>query len=198
VTHLGLCLSSLGRHADALKLHEEALAGRRQILTPDHVDTRWSMWVVADSLVKLNRGAEAIALIDECLTRSTGDSDLWLVLDAVSLRIRHFQSTNDPPRCRTTAEMWENRNYSDADSLYNAACFRAVTSAVLKIDPKTPAADATRLATEEADRAMAWLRKAVAAGFKDAGKMTKDTNLDALRAREDFKKLLAELEGTKK
>jgi hypothetical protein len=40
---------------------------------------------------------------------------------------------------------------------------------------------------------MAWLRKAVAAGFKDAGQMAKDSDLDALREREDFKKLMAEL-----
>ena len=65
-------------------------------------------------------------------------------------------------------------------------------------DPKTPAADAARLAKEQADLAMAWLHKAVAAGFKDAEHMKKDKDLDALREREDFKKLLAELEAKKK
>ena len=32
------------------------------------------------------------------------------------------------------------------------------------------------------------------AGYKDAAHMKKDSDLDPLRAREDFKKLLAELE----
>ena len=41
---------------------------------------------------------------------------------------------------------------------------------------------------------MQWLHKAVKAGYKDAALMKKDTDLDALREREDFKKLLAELE----
>ena len=41
---------------------------------------------------------------------------------------------------------------------------------------------------------MEWLKQAVAAGFKDAAQMKKDKDLDAFRDREDFKKLLAELE----
>jgi serine/threonine protein kinase/Flp pilus assembly protein TadD len=47
---------------------------------------------------------------------------------------------------------------------------------------------------EYADRAMEFLRKAVNAGFKDAANMAKDTDLDPLREREDFKKLIAELD----
>lgn len=38
---------------------------------------------------------------------------------------------------------------------------------------------------------MVWLTKA-AAGMKDTAQMRKDTDLDFLRGREDFKKLLAE------
>jgi Tfp pilus assembly protein PilF len=47
----------------------------------------------------------------------------------------------------------------------------------------------------DADRAMELLQKAVKAGYKDAAHMAKDTDLDPLRGREDFKKVLAELEG---
>jgi len=49
-----------------------------------------------------------------------------------------------------------------------------------------------------ADQAMAMLRDAVAKGFKDAAHMKKDTDLDPLRQREDFQKLLAELEAKAK
>ena len=90
------------------------------------------------------------------------------------------------------AEMLEKLNRTDADSLYNAACLRAVTAAV---QAKNPAADAAKLAQDEADRAMQWLHKAVQAGYKDAAHMKKDTDLDPLREREDFKKLLAEMEA---
>ena len=40
----------------------------------------------------------------------------------------------------------------------------------------------------------AMLRDAVARGWKDAAQMKKDTDLDALRPREDFQQLLKELE----
>ena len=83
--------------------------------------------------------------------------------------------------------MWEKLNRTDADSLYDAACFRAVTAGV---QAKTPGADAARLAKEDADRAMDWLTKAVAAGFKNRAHMEKDADLDALRGRDDFQKLL--------
>jgi serine/threonine protein kinase/tetratricopeptide (TPR) repeat protein len=45
-----------------------------------------------------------------------------------------------------------------------------------------------------ADRAMELLHKAVKAGWNDAAHMKKNTDLDSLRAREDFKKLVGELE----
>jgi hypothetical protein len=45
------------------------------------------------------------------------------------------------------------------------------------------------------DAAMKLLRAAVSKGYKDAAHMKKDTDLDPLRQREDFQKLVAELEG---
>jgi hypothetical protein len=47
-------------------------------------------------------------------------------------RLRKFGRRKDPVGCRQTAEMWEKLNRADADSLYNAACMRAVTAAVLR------------------------------------------------------------------
>ena len=41
---------------------------------------------------------------------------------------------------------------------------------------------------------MATLKQAVQNGYKNADHIKKDTDLDPLREREDFKKLLAELE----
>ena len=44
---------------------------------------------------------------------------------------------------------------------------------------------------------MAWLKQAVAAGCSDAQHIKQDADLDALRDREDFQKLVAELEAKK-
>jgi hypothetical protein len=42
---------------------------------------------------------------------------------------------------------------------------------------------------------MAWLERAVAAGFKDAAAMAIDYDVDALRDWDDFKKLVANMKG---
>jgi hypothetical protein len=87
--------------------------------------------------------------------------------------------------------MLEKRNPTDADAKYNAACCRALTAA-LEAKGKDP--DATRLAKDDADKAMTWLTKAVAAGYADAANLKKDTDFDFLRDREDFQKIVAELD----
>lgn len=50
---------------------------------------------------------------------------------------------------------------------------------------------------EYADRAMELLGRAVSDGVTNVEHMTKDTDLDPLRAREDFKKLLASIRPPK-
>src|SRR5262249_15482366 len=48
---------------------------------------------------------------------------------------------------------------------------------------------------EYADRAMELLHQAVKTGFSNAAYMNKDSDLNALRDREDFKKLLADMQA---
>ena len=50
-------------------------------------------------------------------------------------------------------------------------------------------------ACHAADGAMATLRRAVAAGYSDVAHMRTDTDLDALRQRDDFQKLIKDLEA---
>jgi tetratricopeptide (TPR) repeat protein len=207
--NLADCYTDLGRHVDALTLYQETLALMKAKLGLDHPESLLSMAGLAGSLVKLDRGAEAVTVIDECVQRAAGKLvDPRVLPEVMDLRLRHFAKTEDAAGCRQTAEMWEKLLVSPdfmpdpkkkqdgnpvprAANLYTAACMRAVTAAVLK---SNPAADAARLAKEEADRAMAWLKQAVAAGYKDAAHMAKDKDLDALRTREDYKRLLTELE----
>ena len=186
--------SALNRHADAIKLREETLLIQQRVLPKDHPDTLMSMLNLASSLIQLDRGTEAIPLVDEFFAkaRTSPAVDPRLIPGALSLRRNYCQETGDPAGCRTTAEMWENLDRTDADSLYNAARFRAVTAGV---QAKTPGADAAKLAQDDADRAMQWLHKAVQAGYEDAAHVEKDPDLDPLRERADFKKLLAELEA---
>jgi tetratricopeptide (TPR) repeat protein len=182
-----------GRHAEALKLHGETLALRKAKLGPDHPDTLTSMGGVASSLVAVHRGAEAVPVIDECFQRAAGkDVRPDLLPRVIDLRLRHFEKTKDAAGCLQTVAMWEKLKRTDLDSLYKTACFRAVTAAVLRAADKS--ASAALQADAEADRAMDWLKQSIAAGYKDAAHMKKDNDLNSLHAREDFQKLVAELE----
>jgi hypothetical protein len=53
-------------------------------------------------------------------------------------------------------------------------------------------ASSARLSATKRDEAMALLRRAVVAVYRDSG-MARDPDLDPLRKREDFRKLLADL-----
>jgi serine/threonine protein kinase/tetratricopeptide (TPR) repeat protein len=184
---------ALGRHAEALKLREQTLSLRKAKLGPDHPDTLMSMGDVARSLFAVDRGAEAVALIDECVRLSAGkDVNPALLPAVITLRLRHFEQINDAVGCRQTAVMWEKLKRSDPDGLYKSACFRAVAAAVLNAADKS--ASAGNQTAAEANRAMAWLKQSIAAGYKDAAHMKTDNDLGFLRAREDFKKLVLELE----
>jgi tetratricopeptide (TPR) repeat protein/tRNA A-37 threonylcarbamoyl transferase component Bud32 len=194
MNNLAASYEHFGRAGEALKLYQEALARLKANLGPDHPFTLLEMGNLANSLAALGRSAEALPLIDECLRRSAGrpvhPQLIPLVLD---LRLRHFEKAGDAAGCRATAERWEGTKRTDAESLYTAACMRAVTAAVARRASGAPGAEATRTARADADRAMAWLKRAVAAGFKQGERIKKDRDLDALRDREDFKKLLADL-----
>ena len=76
----------------------------------------------------------------------------------------------------TNSDIW------NASELYDFACIYAVASD--KIDGKRE---------EYAARAVELLRQAVAKGYQDVAHMGKDTDLDPLRQRADFRLLVADL-----
>ncbi len=194
MNNLAASYSAVGRHAEALKLLEETLALRKASLGPDHRETLFSMWRLAGGLSQLGRGADAVPILDDCLRRAAGkEVDLDLIPAVMDLRLRHFENAKDAAGCRTTAELWEQLRLTDPASLYAAACYRAVTATVLRAAVKS--SDAAGQADADADRAMAWLKQAVAAGFKDAARLTQDKDLAALRDRPDFRELLARLQA---
>jgi tetratricopeptide (TPR) repeat protein len=180
---------------DALKLHQEALDLRRKKLGPNHRDTLFSMWGVASNLIELNRGVEAVKVIDDCLRRAAGEAFDPRFSELADKRLWLFEKAADAAGCRATAELWENTNFKDAESHFHAARYRAVTAAVLAAG-KSP--DAARQATSEADRAMAWLKKAIAAGYNDAERMKTEKDLLILHDRPDFRNLLADIEAKRK
>ncbi len=81
------------------------------------------------------------------------------------------------------------------EQLYDLACTRAKLAGAAA-DSGSGLSPAE--ARAEADQAMAVLRRSVAAGFNSAEKIQKDTDLESLQNRDDFKKLIQELQQPKK
>ena len=159
-------------------LDEETRARRtddaRRSTTPTRLT---SLWSVAQDLIKLDRGIDAVPLLDECLQRAVGKRIHRNFPEVADYRLRHFEKAKDAEGCRTTAELWEKQQRTDAESLYQAAVCRAVTATVLK-QVNAPGTRAAGLAKDEADRAMTWLKKAVAAGYDDVAQMKTGKDLD--------------------
>jgi tetratricopeptide (TPR) repeat protein len=79
--------------------------------------------------------------------------------------------------------------------IYNIACVFGRASTAAGHDSKFSASDRTKLQAHYADRAMDLVRQAVAKGYRHPRVIKRDRDLDSLRGREDFQKLLADLEA---
>jgi serine/threonine protein kinase/tetratricopeptide (TPR) repeat protein len=86
-----------------------------------------------------------------------------------------------------------------ATNLYNLACALSVASAAARNDQKLSSSERDRLADQYAAQAVSTLNQADAAGFfamrTPLEWMKKDKDLDTLRSRADYKKLLTEIEA---
>jgi hypothetical protein len=110
---------------------------------------------------------------------------------AVAARGDHAQAT-------AVAEAVARQGNLTAGHLYDLACTFAQASAAADRDPKLSPADRAPLKARHADRAMDFLQKAVAEGWCYPGYLKIDLDVDPLRARDDFRKLFAELEAKEK
>jgi hypothetical protein len=80
--------------------------------------------------------------------------------------------------------------FHPAEDAYKAAGFFARCMPLAQQDDNLPQAQRQELARSYGDRAMEALRQALANGYKDITHLQKDRDLDPLRPRDDFKKLL--------
>jgi tetratricopeptide (TPR) repeat protein len=94
-------------------------------------------------------------------------------------------------------EMVPRSQAARGDSLYHIACVYSLSSAAVRKDTRLPEAERGKLAEQYVGRALALLTRGHTAGyFQDPAQLDhlrKDTDLDPLRSRPDFQKLLREL-----
>jgi tetratricopeptide (TPR) repeat protein len=117
------------------------------------------------------------------------------VPELLYLRVGYLLKEQKLPAAVETAAKMKELAGDKAVELYNAACLYALCAGAAK-EAKAPLTDG-RGSDMLADEAMAMLRQAIAKGYKNASHMKLDNDLDALREREDYKKLVKELEEKK-
>ena len=81
---------------------------------------------------------------------------------------------------------------------YTSACLFAGCTRLAATDDRLSEGERKERSSAYGDRALAALRQAIDRGFKDVAQMTKDADLEPLRSRADFQKLLAEVEAKDK
>jgi tetratricopeptide (TPR) repeat protein len=94
-----------------------------------------------------------------------------------------------------TAETCRDLGWNAPADAYDAACLLSLCIPIVAQHDKLDEKQRQEAAQFYGEAAMKLLRDAASKGFKNVAHMKKDTDLDPLRPREDFKKLIAELEA---
>jgi serine/threonine protein kinase len=187
--NLGDMVRSYERVNESLGWFDKAIA----TLTPIHRDVaneimakqflRNSHWHRAKAYDQLGRFTDAVKDWDRTVELSPM---IELAFFSIPRAMSRVQAGQVAKGIAEIAELTKSPNWN-ADYMYSFACVYAVASG-----------KSTDKKQEYADRAMVLLHQAVKAGYKDATQMKKHTDIDSLRERDDFKKLLSDLEAKMK
>jgi serine/threonine-protein kinase len=201
-----------GQQALAQKCWDEALtatkslAGRYPANPQRHHLVAWILRNLGDLHIQAGKWEPALAAFKEALPireRLVREHPAYLEfrqeLNAVRLGLARTRAGQGEhvEALRAAATLAKDPELVPAQ-VYDLACVGALGAAVVARDGRLSAADRSRLAEEYAARAVAWLRHAFAKGYRDVANLKQDTELDSLRQRSDFRKLLAELEEKQK
>ena len=150
---------------------------------------RTSYWGRAAALDALGRHAEAVRDWERAQALDDGQLKQLFQTSVAESRLRACQQAGDGAGCLAAAASFEALKQVDAQNLYKMARLRAVCADVIARDTKFAPPEATRLAQEQADAAMSWLQKSIAAGNKNVARIRGEQDFASLGAREDFQKL---------
>jgi serine/threonine protein kinase len=147
--------------------------------------------------VALARYDKAIGILDDAVSKGYEAARMISVLARIGRAITLAKQGNHS-RATEEAESLARREGLTSVNAYNLACLWSRSSAAAGRDAALSPADRARLKAHHAERAMDLLKKAVAMGHRHPAVMRADHDLDALRDRNDFRKLLADLEAQEK
>jgi serine/threonine protein kinase len=185
--NMGALLNDLNRPADAqpylakaLLTLDKVLAGERppanaRVFRANTLTTR------AETLTKLHRYAEALLDWDEALPLMEGSSREVVRLGRADTLVR----SGKPAEAVVEADAVAQAKSAPFHLLYGAACIHALASSAMTED--------TAKQERYAARAVELLGNAIDRGFKDAEKLQKDSDLERLRSRADFQKVMQKI-----
>jgi tetratricopeptide (TPR) repeat protein len=184
--NLGMVEKAAGTLQGAQRWYDKAIATLEAVRARDPRDAtarrflRNTHWGRADLYNRLGRFPEAVKDWERALALSpSAEQPTLRILRAVSL-VR----AGDRARATQAAEEWAVAKDVNAGPLYAAASIYALATA---------AQGPPEVAERYAVRAVELLRRAYDNGYKGKPGIKDDKNLDALRSRDDFRRLLAEL-----
>jgi hypothetical protein len=158
---------------------------------------------LGDTAVRGGRLDDALARYDKAIDMLTNAQERGYAVARSSLMNARTERASTFARQGSharAAEEAEALAHEEVDSLhvYNVACLYSNASTAAGRDLKLSPVERARLETRYADRAMTLLRRAIAQGYRHPDVIKKDADLDPLRARDEFQKLIAELEDQQK
>jgi serine/threonine protein kinase len=137
-------------------------------------------------LALCRKAEQAIKDLDFALQQPAAE-----VPELLDLRVRFLLKEGMLPAAVESAVKMTELAGDNAEPLYAAARANALSAGAAKKRGE----DATPLAKQCADEAVRVLKQAIRNGYKNAASVKQERDLDAIREREDFKNVLAELAG---
>jgi tetratricopeptide (TPR) repeat protein len=145
-------------------------------------------------VVALEEYAKAIAIMEELVGKGKRDARIQLS-NAQICRACVWARQGEYGRATEQADAMVGQGDLPYLELYNVACVFSLASAAADRNSKLSSLDRNRLKARYADRAMDFLRQSLAKGYPYPRDLKEDHDLDPLRERGDFRKLLTDLEG---
>jgi tetratricopeptide (TPR) repeat protein/predicted Ser/Thr protein kinase len=202
-------LRATRRPKEAEAAWRDALAVRKQLvadfsLMPDyHNELAGTLVNLAFLHQQRREFSAAIALLEEArphhetALKAIAAHPLYRQFYRNHLRVlgQCYLGLGDHARLATTAGELARLGFDPGNDTFLAACFVGRCVMLAEKDSKLDEAKRKEQAGTYTDRGMTLLRQAVDRGYKNAAQLKEDINLEPLRKRAEFPKLLAELEG---
>jgi tetratricopeptide (TPR) repeat protein len=206
---IGVLLAKIGKPAEAIQAHQQALAIRQKLVAVNPAvaqfqnDLAWSYIELGRLLAYQQRFAEGFTALNAGLAirQKLAEADPKNMEHASDLGyshayrgwalVRSAQPSQAAVDLRRALELWAKAKSPNPETQFERSRALALLAGLGR-DAKSGVTAAE--AASFAEQSVAALRDAISAGWNSANEF-KEPDFDALRGREDFKKLVAELEA---